>query len=79
MIYRVMISTGLLAFALAVPVPGQNNRRVPRAPGNHPDLQGVWTNATLTRLERPENEGTIRAEVRELCAGFPPYSGLAGA
>jgi hypothetical protein len=26
---------------------------VPRAPDGHPDLQGVWTNATLTPLERP--------------------------
>ena len=28
-------------------------RTVPRAPDGHPDLQGVWTNATLTPLERP--------------------------
>jgi hypothetical protein len=26
---------------------------VPRAPDGHPDLQGVWTNATLTPVERP--------------------------
>src|SRR5688572_4620201 len=26
---------------------------VPRTPGGHPDLQGIWTNATLTPLERP--------------------------
>src|SRR5215831_10190753 len=26
---------------------------VPRTPDNHPDLQGIWTNATLTPLERP--------------------------
>jgi hypothetical protein len=25
----------------------------PRAPDGHPDLQGTWTNATLTPLERP--------------------------
>ena len=25
---------------------------VPRTPDNHPDLQGIWTNATLTPLER---------------------------
>jgi hypothetical protein len=28
---------------------------VPRTPGGRPDLQGVWTNATLTPLERPRN------------------------
>src|SRR6187401_105897 len=26
---------------------------VPRTPDGRPDLQGVWTNATLTPLERP--------------------------
>src|SRR5688572_27081607 len=26
---------------------------VPRTPHGHPDLQGIWTNATLTPLERP--------------------------
>jgi hypothetical protein len=29
-------------------------KTVPRAPDGHPDLQGVWTNATITPLERPE-------------------------
>lgn len=27
----------------------------PRTPDGRPDLQGVWTNASLTRLERPAN------------------------
>jgi hypothetical protein len=27
---------------------------VPRTPDGHPDLQGVWTNATITPLERPQ-------------------------
>lgn len=27
----------------------------PRTPDGHPDLQGIWTNATLTPLERPSN------------------------
>ncbi len=27
--------------------------RVPRTPWNHPDLQGVWSTATITPLERP--------------------------
>ena len=29
------------------------NRTVPRTPDGHPDLQGVWTNATITPMERP--------------------------
>jgi hypothetical protein len=35
---------------LAVPLIGQT---VPRTPDGHPDLQGIWTNATITPLERP--------------------------
>ncbi len=27
--------------------------KVPRLAGGHPDLQGIWTNATITPLERP--------------------------
>jgi hypothetical protein len=26
---------------------------MPRTPDGHPDLQGIWTNATLTPMERP--------------------------
>jgi len=33
-----------------VPLIGQT---VPRTPDGHPDLQGIWTNATITPLERP--------------------------
>ena len=28
--------------------------KIPRALDGHPDLQGIWTNATLTRVERPQ-------------------------
>ncbi len=28
--------------------------KAPRTPDGHPDLQGVWSNATITPLERPE-------------------------
>jgi hypothetical protein len=27
----------------------------PRTPDGHPDLQGIWTNTTITPLERPKN------------------------
>ena len=30
----------------------------PRTPDDQPDLQGIWTNATLTPLERPKRLGT---------------------
>ena len=36
------------------------NWTVPRAADGHPDLQGVWTNATITRMERlPEFNGKL--------------------
>src|SRR5579864_7904954 len=41
---------------------------VPRTPGGHPDLQGYWTNATYTPLERPAALGTkeFYSEAEEL-------------
>ena len=30
----------------------------PRTPDGRPDLQGIWSNATLTPLERPKGLGT---------------------
>jgi hypothetical protein len=32
---------------------------VPRAADGHPDLQGTWTSATLSPLERPRNLATL--------------------
>ncbi len=32
---------------------------VPRTPDGHPDLQGNWTNQTLTPLERRGNQGPV--------------------
>jgi hypothetical protein len=58
---------GALAAVLAVPLPGQiantpskpapatakaKSWTIPRTPDGHPDLQGTWTNATLTPMER---------------------------
>ncbi len=40
----------LAIFALALSL---NAQKIPRTPDGHPDLQGIWTNATLTPLERP--------------------------
>ena len=44
-----------LAGMLAVYLPAQTRKgwTVPRTPDGHPDLQGIWTNATITPLERP--------------------------
>jgi hypothetical protein len=41
----------LALVALTGSIYGQ--KTIPRTPDGHPDLQGVWTNATITPLERP--------------------------
>ncbi len=43
----------LLLILVAVSAFGQKNWKTPRTPDGHPDLQGIWTNATITPLERP--------------------------
>lgn len=61
---RLQVFTCALLSLLSVHVAGQNHSstvqakpavkwRLPRTPDGHPDLQGIWTNATLTPLERP--------------------------
>ncbi|HEY8004680.1 MAG TPA: hypothetical protein VIE16_10660 [Phenylobacterium sp.] len=39
------------------PPPPRTDYRAPRAADGHPDLQGAWTNASLTRLERDAKFG----------------------
>ena len=48
----------LAAFAVAqTPAAKKSSKNwtVPRTPDGKPDLQGVWTNATITPMERPAN------------------------
>jgi len=56
--HRYLIPMSTLAAAaaavlVALPVAGQANKSV--AAGGHPDLQGLWTNATITPFERPKD------------------------
>src|SRR2546430_1962258 len=47
-----------IAVVLLVSVSKAGQTRSPRTPANQPDLQGIWTTATITPLERPrELEG----------------------
>jgi hypothetical protein len=49
--WAALVAAGLLAANLGF---GQTAKwTAPRTSDGHPDLQGVWTNATLTPLERP--------------------------
>jgi hypothetical protein len=55
-----LMIAALVAMALSVPVSGQVAGRgysVPRTPDGQPDLQGFWTNDTVTPLERPAEFG----------------------
>src|SRR6185295_6088177 len=42
---------GMVIAVALIMMPGQT--RPPRTPDGQPDLQGIWTNATITPLERP--------------------------
>lgn len=50
---RFLASMAILAPTIAAVSFGANSWTSPRTPDGQPDLQGIWTNATLTPLERP--------------------------
>ena len=50
---------GSVAPAAAQSGAGAGGWVAPRTPGGVPDLQGNWTNATLTPLERPSDQGPV--------------------
>ncbi|HEY8573596.1 hypothetical protein [Phenylobacterium sp.] len=53
----ILLSSPALALDRA-PKPPPTSYKAPRAADGHPDLQGTWTNATLTRLERDAKFGS---------------------
>jgi hypothetical protein len=55
---RCLASPGVLAVAMAwASLASAQTWTPPRTPDGHPDLQGVWTNATITPIERPKELG----------------------
>jgi hypothetical protein len=58
---RIFVSIFAIAALMVAPLSAQAPKAAaksktwtaPRTPDGHPDLQGIWTNATLTPLERP--------------------------
>ena len=71
-------STSLLGLCLASAAAGVLSPTaaqqwvVPRTPHGHPDLQGNWTNGTLTPFQRPEGQGAVLTpdEVERIEGGF---------
>lgn len=55
--YRFFLVSAMLASLVwgqsGNPAKSGTEKAIPRTADGHPDLQGVWTNATLTPLERP--------------------------
>jgi hypothetical protein len=47
---KILLAASLIALSCA---PALAQQATPRTPDGKPDLQGVWTNASLTTLERP--------------------------
>jgi len=56
---------------------GAEAYRAPRTASGHPDLQGIWTNASLTRIERPDGFETVVASPEEARAFEAGHNGSA--
>jgi hypothetical protein len=50
---------GVSTVAAQAPASDAGKWEVPRTPDGHPDLQGNWTNSTLTPFEREEGRGPV--------------------
>src|SRR5258705_9467438 len=51
---RFLAASGALAILTALPA-AEKNWTSPRTPDGQPDLQGIWSNTTITPLERPKD------------------------
>jgi len=55
----VSVAVAPLSAAAAELTPDQQQWVMPRTPDGHPDLQGNWSNATLTPIQRPEGSEAV--------------------
>jgi hypothetical protein len=56
-VMHAVLPAAVVVLALGTITAGQTRTSPPRTPWGHPDLQGRWTNATVTPLERPDELG----------------------
>jgi hypothetical protein len=76
--FVVLIAPAFLYGQLAKPLPDAKTKtawNVPRTPDGHPDLQGVWSNASLTPLERPKQLGAKEFYTEEELAALKARPG----
>jgi hypothetical protein len=65
------IVAAIVTVALSAPLWGQSRGwTMPRTPDGHPDLQGFWTNDTVTPLERPAEFGNKEILTAEEAAAY---------
>jgi len=57
-----------LAFLACASLASAQSRAPARTPDGHPDLQGIWTNASITPMERPKDLGAKEVYTEEEAA-----------
>ena len=72
----VVISAMALSAQSVRPSPKAKSWILPRTPDGHPDLQGTWTNATLTPMERPPEFAGKLTLTAEPALGFSIFGSL---
>ena len=63
-----IFSAALTAGPGLAQAPRKVSAAVPRTPEGHPDLQGIWTNVTLTPMERPPQYSSLEISEAEALA-----------
>jgi hypothetical protein len=75
---RFSLTIAVAAALFSVPAAAQQAYKSPRTEHGYPDLQGVWTNATITPFARPEQYADRRAhtadEAQKLEKGIADYN-----
>jgi hypothetical protein len=79
--HAVAFLSAIGAALIVLPATAQQSYKGPRTEHGYPDLQGVWTNATITPLQRPEQYVERRAhttaEAQALEKGIADYNAAA--